>query len=65
MKKLIDEQSLASLRKSAVESMSPKRATHTVAVEAMAIRLGELYAPDKINIFSWGTGKNSNADVSY
>lgn len=49
MKKIIEEQSLNALRQKVAESMSPKRATHILAVEDMAIRLGELYAPDKIN----------------
>lgn len=50
MKKTIDEKQLSELRDKIIFSMSEKRALHTIAVEAMAIRLGKLYAPDKINI---------------
>ena len=45
----ITEEMLARLRKEAVENMSEKRRVHTLAVEDMAIRLGVIYAPDKIN----------------
>lgn len=50
MSKFIEEQKLSALRESIVSAMSEKRAIHTLAVEAMAIRLGKLYAPDKIDI---------------
>ena len=40
---------LARLQGEAVENMSDKRRVHTLAVESMAIRLGVIYAPDKIN----------------
>ncbi len=42
-----DEQLIA-LRESLVCEMSPKRYAHTCAVERMAIRLGQLYCPEKI-----------------
>ena len=49
-RKIITEEMLSELRTSAVEGMSEKRRTHTLAVEKMAMRLGAIYAPDKINI---------------
>ena len=49
-KKTITEEMLDRLREKAVESMSDKRRIHTLAVEQMAMRLGAIYAPDKINI---------------
>ena len=45
-----DETALDRLRESVREGMSEKRFRHTAAVEKMAARLGELYAPDKIDI---------------
>ena len=45
-----NEDMLRRLRESISGSMSPKRFRHTAAVEEMAARLGELYAPDKIDI---------------
>ena len=45
---MITEQSLSALRASLASSMSEKRYRHTVEVENMVIRLGELYAPEKI-----------------
>ena len=45
-----DETALDRLRESVSEGMSEKRFRHTAAVEKMAARLGELYAPDKIDI---------------
>ena len=45
-----DEAMLKRLRDSVSGSMSQKRFGHTAAVEKMAARLGELYAPDKIDI---------------
>ena len=50
MKKNIEDTNLSELREKIIFSMSEKRAIHTVAVEAMAIKLGKLYAPDKINV---------------
>lgn len=50
MKKTIDEKKLSELRDKIIFSMSEKRAIHTVAVESMAIRLGKLYAPEKIEV---------------
>ncbi len=49
-KKTITEEMLADLRKRAVENMSEKRRVHTLAVEQMAMRIGTIYAPDKINV---------------
>ena len=45
-----NEEMLCHLRESVSGTMSPKRFLHTAAVEKMAARLGELYAPDKIDI---------------
>ena len=45
----ITEGMLAELREKAVKDMSDKRRVHTLAVEDMAVRLGVIYAPDKIN----------------
>ena len=47
---MITEQSLSALRTSLASSMSEKRYRHTIEVENMVIRLGELYAPEKILI---------------
>lgn len=47
---IITEEMLKDLREKAVEGMSDKRRIHTLAVEQMAMRLGAIYAPDKINI---------------
>ena len=44
----ITESMLNALREEIRSSMSEKRFRHTAEVEQMAIRLGELYAPDKI-----------------
>ena len=49
-KRIITEEMLESLRKKAVENMSEKRRVHTLAVEQMAMRIGAVYAPKKINI---------------
>jgi nicotinate-nucleotide adenylyltransferase len=48
--KIITEEMLTILREKAVEGMSDKRRIHTLAVEQMALRIGAIYAPDKINI---------------
>ncbi len=45
-----NEEMLRELREAVSGTMSPKRFRHTTAVEEMAARLGELYAPDKIDI---------------
>lgn len=45
-----EESALTRLRESVSGGMSQKRFTHTAAVEKMAARLGELYAPQKIDI---------------
>lgn len=45
---MIDESRLCELRASIEGKLSPKRARHTLEVEKMVARLGELYAPDKI-----------------
>ena len=46
----ITEEMLASLRESVAERMSEKRYTHTLGVEDMAARIGEIYCPDKVNM---------------
>ena len=46
----IEEKQLELLFASVKASMSDFRFTHTAEVEKMAVRLGELYAPEKINI---------------
>ena len=48
--KIITEEMLEKLRVKAVENMSEKRRIHTLAVEQMAMRIGAVYAPEKINI---------------
>ena len=48
-KKAITEEMLADLRSRATEGMSEKRKIHTIAVEKMAMRIGAIYAPEKIN----------------
>ncbi len=45
---MITEERLNTLREELSSSMSEKRYRHTVEVEAMVLRLGELYAPDKL-----------------
>lgn len=45
---MIYEQMLDGLRAKLADTMSPKRYRHTVEVERMVTRLGELYAPDKL-----------------
>ena len=45
-----NEEMLRELREAVSGTMSPKRFRHTAAVEEMAARLGELYAPDKIDV---------------
>jgi predicted HD superfamily hydrolase involved in NAD metabolism len=42
------ESELAALREDVVSHVSPKRFTHTAAVEDMVIRLATLYCPDEI-----------------
>ena len=44
------EKSLTNLRESIENKMSPKRFRHTAEVEKMAARLGELYAPEKVDM---------------
>jgi len=45
---MITEERLDALRNSLCGEMSPKRYRHTVEVEKMAARLGEMYIPDRI-----------------
>ena len=47
---VIDDNKLSALRQTVIGRMSEKRAAHTVAVEAMAVRLGKIYLPGKLNI---------------
>ncbi|MBR2613408.1 MAG: HD domain-containing protein, partial [Clostridia bacterium] len=44
------EESLIALHDSVREQMSEYRFIHTAEVEKMAVRLGNLYAPDKLDI---------------
>ncbi|MBR4295673.1 MAG: bis(5'-nucleosyl)-tetraphosphatase (symmetrical) YqeK [Clostridia bacterium] len=44
------ESQLLSLRADISGKMSPSRLEHTLGVERMAVRLGELYAPEKIPV---------------
>ena len=44
------ESMIIELRETVKSSMSDKRSFHTLAVENMAVRLGEIYAPDDINV---------------
>ena len=46
---MIIEDQLSALREKISSGMSAKRFRHTAEVEKMVIRLGELYAPDKIS----------------
>lgn len=46
--KAITEQQLDALRKELSGLISPKRFAHTLGVERMAVRLGQLYCPDCI-----------------
>ena len=41
---------IENLRLTVKSSMSEKRSFHTLAVEKMAVRLGEIYAPEKISV---------------
>ncbi|MBE6546495.1 MAG: HD domain-containing protein [Ruminococcaceae bacterium] len=47
---MITEQMLDALRDTLASELSEKRYRHTVEVERMAIRLGELYAPKQISM---------------
>lgn len=49
-KEKFTEKKLDALRISVGAEMSEKRYVHTLEVEKMAIRLGEVYAPDKIDV---------------
>lgn len=46
----ITEARLSQIRATLEAGMSPKRYRHTAEVEKMAVRLGELFAPQKINV---------------
>ena len=46
----LNEEMLTALREEIASTMSPRRFVHTAEVEKMAVRLGQLYAPDKIDI---------------
>lgn len=47
---MFDENDLAILREEISSSMSFYRLRHTLGVERMAVRLGEIYAPDEIGV---------------
>ena len=44
------EEQINDLRERVSEGMSQKRFTHTAEVEKMAARIGEIYAPDKVDV---------------
>ena len=44
------EEEISSLREQVRDTMSEKRFTHTAAVEKMAVRLAELYVPEKTSL---------------
>ena len=46
---MINDRQLDTLRASVMASMSDFRFNHTAEVEKMAVRLGEIYAPEKLN----------------
>lgn len=48
----INEETLASLRENIQGRMSGKRLAHTLAVEKMAVRMGKLYCPEKLDILA-------------
>lgn len=48
----ISEELLAGLREKISGRMSGKRLAHTLAVEKMAVRLGELYCPEKKDVLA-------------
>lgn len=50
MKNIITEEMLSRLRARVVSDLSPKRSTHILEVEKMAVRLGKLYIPDKTDL---------------
>ncbi len=49
---IFDEKMLKELQNAIESTMSPKRFRHTVAVADMAVRLGRLYAPDKLSLLA-------------
>ncbi len=48
----IKKEALLELRESISGKMSGKRLAHTLAVEKMAVRIGEIYCPDKTDILA-------------
>ncbi len=48
----ISEEALVTLREKISGRMSGKRLAHTLAVEKMAVRLGKLYCPEKLDILA-------------
>ena len=44
----LSDEMLTALREALAQNMSEKRYRHTLGVESMAIRLGELYCPEQI-----------------
>ncbi len=49
-KTVITEEMLSELRDRVATGMSDKRLAHTLGVEEMAARIGEIYCPEKVNI---------------
>ena len=47
---IISEKMLNDLRESLKTKMSGFRLAHTLGVEEMAVRIGEIYCPEKLNI---------------
>lgn len=48
----INEEALSLLREKIVGRMSGKRLAHTLAVEKMAIKIGALYCPEKLDVLA-------------
>ena len=48
----INEEAIARLREKIVGRMSGKRLAHTLAVEKMAIKIGSLYCPEKLDVLA-------------
>ncbi len=48
MQKIITEEMLSALRESVAKGLSERRYKHTLEVEKMAVRLAEIYCPDKM-----------------
>lgn len=49
---IFSQEMIDTLREQVRNSMSERRFVHTAEVEKMAVRLGELYAPDKLDVLA-------------